>query len=86
MDTLYRSAEEIRAEIAEGPVDPHRKAAAVLFGKPPEDIQPDERRWAKYLNMAAIEGLSDGGFADLCQLPLERAREMRERYRRLVLA
>jgi DNA polymerase I-like protein with 3'-5' exonuclease and polymerase domains len=86
VDHLYGSVAELRAEIEDERADPHRKAAAVLFGLPDDEVHPTERRWGKYLNMAAVTGLSLAGLADLAQVPLDKAREMRERYRRLVLA
>lgn len=86
MDHLYGSVAELRAEIEDGRADPHRKAAAVLFGLPDDEVHPSERRWGKYLNMVAVTGASVYALADLAQVPLDKAQEMRERYRRLVLA
>jgi len=86
VDHLYGSVAELRAEIEDEHADPHLAAASVLFGLPGGEVRWSERRWGKYLNMAAVTGLSLAGLADLAQVPLDKAREMRERYCRLVLA
>lgn len=82
---LFRSVDELKAAIERGQ-DPHRKAAAVLFGLPDNEVHPSERLWGKYLNMAAITGLSPWGLADLAQVSLDKAQDMLAQYRRLVLA
>lgn len=85
---IYASVAELKAEIADEGADPHRKAAAALFGKDPADIglNSPERRWGKYLNMITVTGMSEYALADLALVPLESAREMLARYRSAVLA
>lgn len=83
---IYTSAEDLRATIEAGDIDAHLLTAATLFSEPLEEVSREHRRWGKYLNMAAVLGLSNQGLADLAQVPLDAVREMRERYRRLVLA
>lgn len=82
---LYSSVTELQAAIDSGQ-DPHRKAAAVLFGLPDDEVHPSERLWGKYLNMAAVTGLSPWGLADLAQVSLDKAQAMLAKYRELVLA
>jgi DNA polymerase I-like protein with 3'-5' exonuclease and polymerase domains len=83
---IYTSAEDLRATIEAGDIDAHLLTAATLFSEPLEAVSREHRLWGKYLNMAAVFGLSLQGLADLTEAPLETVREMRAQYCRLVLA
>ncbi len=83
---IYTSVADLKATIEAGDIDAHLLTAGALFERPLIEVSKAERRWGKYLNMAAVFNLSPQGLADLAEAPLDKAREMRERYRRLVLA
>jgi DNA polymerase I-like protein with 3'-5' exonuclease and polymerase domains len=83
---IYASVTNLKATIETGAIDAHLLTAGALFERPLTEVTKAERRWGKYLNMAAVLGLSLQGLADLAQVPLDKAAEMRERYRRQVLA
>jgi DNA polymerase I-like protein with 3'-5' exonuclease and polymerase domains len=82
---LYASPADIAADIEAG-ADPHTKAAAALFGRAPEQVTREERRWAKYLNMAAVTGVSFDALVDLAQAPAGTVRAMLDRYHQTVVA
>jgi DNA polymerase-1 len=83
---IYADRADLRAAIETGDIDAHLLSAAALFGLPLEQVTTAQRLWGKYLNMAAVLGLSEWGLADLCRAPAEQVREMLSRYRSLVLA
>jgi Radical SAM proteins, N-terminal/Radical SAM superfamily len=83
---LYASVAQLRAEVDDDAADPHRKAAAAVFGCDLVLVTKPERQWGKFLNMAALTGLSEWGLADLAQAPMETVRDMLARYHQLVLA
>lgn len=82
---MFEDVNELRAAAEAGTVDVHVAAAAAIFGLESAQVGPAERRWGKWLNMAALLGLSEAGLADLCQAPREKVREMLDRYRVMVL-
>ena len=51
--------------------DVHRATAAEIFGTPPADITPEQRRYAKVINFGLIYGMSAFGLAS--QLGIERS-------------
>ena len=60
--------------------DVHRATASEIFGTPPEEVSPDQRRAAKAINFGLIYGMSAFGLA--AQLGIERsaAQAYMERY------
>jgi len=60
--------------------DIHRATAAEIFGVPPEEVQSEQRRYAKVINFGLIYGMSAFGLAQ--QLGIERgaAQQFIEKY------
>ncbi|SEN09342.1 DNA polymerase I [Nitrosomonas marina] len=60
--------------------DIHRATASEIFALPPEEIDPEQRRYAKVINFGLIYGMSEYGLA--AQLGIERsaARMYMDRY------
>jgi DNA polymerase-1 len=58
------------AAFAEGQ-DIHRATAAEVFGVPPDEVTPEQRRYAKVINFGLIYGMSSYGLA--AQLNIERS-------------
>jgi len=58
------------AAFAEGQ-DIHRATAAEVFGVPPDEVTPEQRRYAKVINFGLIYGMSSYGLA--VQLNIERS-------------
>jgi DNA polymerase I len=60
--------------------DIHRATAAEVFGMPPEEIGPEQRRIAKVINFGLIYGMSAFGLASQLGLEREAAKAYIDRY------
>jgi len=69
MAHISRDASLLKA-FAEGE-DIHRATAAEIFGIPPQEVGPEQRRYAKVINFGLIYGMSAFGLAS--QLGIERS-------------
>ncbi len=64
---------------AEG-LDVHRATAAEIFGTTPEEVNPEQRRYAKVINFGLIYGMSAFGLAQNLGIERDAARTYIERY------
>jgi DNA polymerase-1 len=60
--------------------DIHRATAAEIFGVPPEDVQSEQRRYAKVINFGLIYGMSAFGLAQNLGIERGAASNYIERY------
>ena len=60
--------------------DVHMETASWVFGLPPEDITPEQRRFAKVVNFGLLYGMSAHGLAQRLGIPRPQAASMVERY------
>jgi DNA polymerase-1 len=60
--------------------DIHRATAAEIFGIPPEDVQSEQRRYAKVINFGLIYGMSAFGLAQNLGIERGAASNYIERY------
>ncbi|MFZ5432362.1 MAG: DNA polymerase I [Calditrichota bacterium] len=63
--------------------DIHTETAALIFGIPTSDVQPDMRRAAKTVNFGIIYGQTDFGLAQELGIPRHQAHTFRENYFKL---
>ena len=61
-------------------MDVHRATAAEIFGVPPEDVSPDQRRYAKVINFGLIYGMSAFGVASKLEIDRAAAQTYMDRY------
>ena len=61
-------------------LDVHRATAAEVFGLPPEQVTPEQRRYAKVINFGLIYGMSGFGLAKALGIDNTAARNYIERY------
>lgn len=61
-------------------VDIHRATAAEVFGVPPEDVTPEQRRSAKAINFGLIYGMSAFGLARQLGIDRGQAQDYVDRY------
>ncbi|WP_299019439.1 DNA polymerase I [uncultured Tepidimonas sp.] len=78
MAHLSEDAALLRA-FAEGQ-DVHRATAAEVFGQPPEQVTPEQRRYAKTINFGLIYGMSAYGLAKALGIDANAAKTYIERY------
>jgi len=78
MAHLSEDAALLRA-FAEGQ-DVHRATAAEVFGLPPEQVSPEQRRYAKVINFGLIYGMSAYGLAKALGIDATAAKNYIERY------
>ncbi|MEW6694728.1 DNA polymerase I [Tepidimonas thermarum] len=78
MAHLSEDAALLRA-FAEGQ-DVHRATAAEVFGLAPEQVSPEQRRYAKVINFGLIYGMSPYGLAKALGIDATAARNYIERY------
>jgi DNA polymerase I len=64
---------------AEG-LDVHRATASEVFGIPPADVTPEQRRYAKTINFGLIYGMGAFGLATALGIEQKAARDYIERY------
>jgi DNA polymerase I len=64
---------------AEG-LDVHRATAGEVFGIPPADVTPEQRRYAKTINFGLIYGMGAFGLATALGIEQKAARDYIERY------
>ena len=60
--------------------DVHRATAAEVFGQPPEQVTPEQRRYAKTINFGLIYGMSAYGLAKALGIDASAAKTYIERY------
>ncbi|MGA9524276.1 MAG: DNA polymerase I [Myxococcaceae bacterium] len=60
--------------------DVHTRTAAEVFGVPPEQVTPDQRRAAKMVNFGIAYGLSPHGLSARLDIPGEEAKGIIDRY------
>lgn len=60
--------------------DVHTRTAAEVFGVPPEQVTPDQRRAAKMVNFGIAYGLSPHGLSTRLDIPREEAKGIIDRY------
>ena len=60
--------------------DVHMETASWVFGLPPEDITPEQRRFAKVVNFGLLYGMSAHGLAQRLGISRPQAASMVERY------
>lgn len=60
--------------------DIHRRTAGEVFGIPPEEVTPEQRRAAKAVNFGIVYGISDFGLSRDLGIPMAEAREYISRY------
>lgn len=60
--------------------DVHRETASWVFGLPPEDVTPEQRRFAKVVNFGLLYGMSAFGLAQRLGIPRPAAQHMVDRY------
>ncbi|GAB3398052.1 DNA polymerase I [Massilia agilis] len=60
--------------------DIHRATAAEIFGMPPEEVQAEQRRYAKVINFGLIYGMSAFGLASNLGIERSAAQNYIERY------
>lgn len=60
--------------------DVHLETASWVFGLPPEEITPEQRRFAKVVNFGLLYGMSAFGLAQRLGIPRVAAQKMVERY------
>ncbi|MGQ9724172.1 MAG: DNA polymerase I [Tepidimonas sp.] len=78
MAHLSADAALLRA-FAEG-LDVHRATAAEVFGVPPQQVSPEQRRYAKVINFGLIYGMSAYGLAKALGIDATAARNYIDRY------
>ena len=61
-------------------LDVHRATAAEVFGLPPDQVTPEQRRYAKVINFGLIYGMSGFGLAKALGIDNTAARNYIERY------
>ena len=61
--------------------DIHTATAAWVFGIPPAEVAPEQRRRAKTLNFGVLYGMGPQAFAQAATISVEEARSFIERYR-----
>jgi DNA polymerase-1 len=61
-------------------MDVHRATAAEVFGLPPDQVSPDQRRYAKVINFGLIYGMSAFGLAKALDIDNTAARNYIDRY------
>ena len=71
--------ERLLAAFREGR-DVHMETASWVFGLPPEDITPEQRRFAKVVNFGLLYGMSAHGLAQRLGISRLQAASMVERY------
>lgn len=69
----------LRQAFVEGE-DIHAQSAALVFGVPREEVTSQQRREAKAVNFGIVYGISDFGLSENISIPLEQARDYKERY------
>jgi len=60
--------------------DIHRRTAAELYGVPPEEVTPDQRREAKVVNFGIAYGMSAYGLSQQLRIPREEAQKIHDAY------
>jgi len=60
--------------------DVHMETASWVFGLPPEDITPEQRRFAKVVNFGLLYGMSAHGLSQRLGVSRQMAASMVERY------
>jgi len=60
--------------------DIHRRTAAELYGIPPEEVTPDQRREAKVVNFGIAYGMSAYGLSQQLKIPREEAQKIHDAY------
>jgi DNA polymerase I-like protein with 3'-5' exonuclease and polymerase domains len=83
---LYKSVEDLRAEIADGKGDPHLRVAARLFARPASEVTRDEHWWGRLMNIMTAAGMDAEKIARDFRLNPEIVKAMTERYHDTVLA
>ena len=63
-----------------GDEDVHRATAARVFGAAPEDVDPDQRRFAKVINFGLLYGMESYGLAQRLEISTEEAKGHMEAY------
>lgn len=76
----HLAQDEILVGAFKGGEDIHTRTATEIFGLPHESITPDMRRQAKTVNFGIIYGISPYGLSVELGIPLEKAKELIERY------
>lgn len=76
----HLSGEERLIEAFKEGRDIHMETASWVFGLPPEDITPEQRRFAKVVNFGLLYGMSAHGLGRRLGIPRPQAASMVERY------
>ncbi|MBW6513711.1 MAG: DNA polymerase I [Candidatus Syntrophosphaera sp.] len=74
------SEDEVLVEAFQKDLDIHRQTAAIITGKPLEEVSSEERRRAKVINFGLLYGMGQKKLARELGIPQDRAKEMIKHY------